>query len=128
MAATHILGPLRLDAETDTLFRRNYELVEGVGVQRRRKRWPMVGVAVAAGSAWRVLRHPDDALAGLLIMNGWMDTFEPAPGLREPLSRVAAKGYENQISAVVSKLLLRVVIYVSLGAVKGLPGAQPAQG
>jgi len=28
MAATHILGPFRLDAETDTLFSRNYELAE----------------------------------------------------------------------------------------------------
>lgn len=64
---------------------------------------PEIRLALASGK----IRNEADRvfIRGHFAANGWELWDEP--WLRERLSRMAAQGYENQVSAVVAKLLLR---------------------
>jgi hypothetical protein len=63
---------------------------------------PSVKLCLACG---KIEERSREAIGRIFIEQGWELWDEN--WLRERLSRMAAKGYENQISAVVSKLLLR---------------------
>jgi hypothetical protein len=63
---------------------------------------PSVKLCLACG---KIEERSREAIGRIFVEQGWELWDEN--WLRERLSRMAAKGYENQISAVVSKLLLR---------------------
>jgi hypothetical protein len=63
---------------------------------------PSVKLCLACG---KIEERSREAIGRIFIEQGWELWDEH--WLRERLGRMAAKGYENQVSAVVSKLLLR---------------------
>jgi|SRR6266540_1575427 len=72
--------------------------LDSLGVQAK-------GFDAASDNSARYKLFNDPMLRDVVFEQGW-DLWDEA-WLRERLARMAAKGYENQVSAVVSKLLLR---------------------